>query len=258
MSDHVRVSLEDGILRILLARPEKKNALTNAMYAALGAALDRAESDPGVRVVLFEAEGAAFTAGNDIGDFAAVAAGTAPRSEMKVHTFLGALARARKPYVAAVQGLAVGIGVTMLMHCDLVYVAEDAKLTTPFVNLALVPEAASSWLIPLRVGHARAFAMFALGEPVDGRTAAQLGIANSALPASEVRAKALAAARTLAAKPSGALQATKALMRESERIATIIARETEIFSARLQTAEAAEAFRAFAERRPPDFTKISG
>src|SRR6185295_1689638 len=189
--------------------------LTNDMYAALGAALERAESDPTVRAVLLEAEGDAFTAGNDLGDFAAVAAGTMARSEMKAHVFLTALARAQKPYVAAVQGLAVGIGVTLLMHCDLVYVAEDAKLSTPFVNLAVVPEAASSWLLPARIGYSRAFAMFALGEPVDGRTAAAIGIANAALPASEVRAKALAVAKKLATKPIGALRATKQLMRDA-------------------------------------------
>jgi enoyl-CoA hydratase/carnithine racemase len=180
------------------------------------------------------------------------------REDMKAHLFLAALARAQKPYVAAVQGLAVGVGVTMLLHCDLVYVAEDAKLTTPFVNLALVPEAASSLLLPARIGHVRAYAMFALGEPLDGKTAASIGVANAALPASEVRAKALVAARTLATKPLGALQATKKLMRDSQHIAAQMARESEIFGARLKTAEAAEAFRAFAERRAPDFRKVSG
>jgi enoyl-CoA hydratase/carnithine racemase len=258
MSEHVKVGLDDGVLRITFARPEKKNAITNAMYAAMGDALARAESDPAVRVVLFDAEGDAFTAGNDLGDFAAVAAGAMAREDMKAHLFLGALARAQKPYVAAVQGLAVGVGVTMLLHCDLVYVAEDAKLTTPFVNLALVPEAASSLLLPSRIGHVRAYAMFALGEPLDGKTAASVGVANAALPAAEVRTKAQAAARALATKPIGALQATKKLMRDSQVIAAQMARESEIFGARLKTAEAAEAFRAFAERRAPDFRKVSG
>jgi enoyl-CoA hydratase/carnithine racemase len=256
--EHVRVSVEGNVMRLTLARPEKKNALTNAMYAALGDALARAEADPAVHVVLFDAEGDAFTAGNDIADFASVAAGTMAREEMKAHVFLSALARARKPYVAAVQGRAVGVGVTMLFHCDLVYVAEDAKLTVPFVDLALVPEAASSLLIPARIGHARAFAMFALGEAVDGRTAAAIGIANAALPAGEVRSQAMAAAQALAKKPTGALQATKQLMRDAEKIAAVMAREGEIFGARLRTAEAAEAFRAFAERRAPDFTRTQG
>jgi len=258
MSEHVSIAAEDGVLRITLSRPDKKNALTQPMYSALAQALTRAETDPSVRVVLLEAEGDAFTAGNDLGDFAAVAAGELDRKQMTTHLFLEALAKARKPIVAAVNGLAVGIGVTMLLHCDLVFVAEDAKLSTPFVNLALVPEAASSVLLPARIGYARAYAMFALGEPVDGRTAASIGLANAALPASEVRAKALAAAKKLAAKPLGALQATKQLMRDGAAIAAVMNKESEIFGARLQSPETAEALRAFAEKRPPDFSKFTG
>lgn len=257
MTDYVRVTVADNVMRLTLARPEKKNALTNAMYLALADALIRAEGDPNVRAVLIDAEGDAFTAGNDLSDFAAVASGAMAREELKAFVFLKAMAEAQKPYVAAVQGLAVGIGLTMLMHCDLVFVAEDAKLSAPFVNLAVVPEAASSWLIPARIGHARAFAMFALGESVDGRTAAALGLANLALPAAEVRAKALAAAKTLAAKPLGALQATKQLMRDAAAISAVMERESKIFGERLRSAEAAEAFSAFAQKRPPDFTRIS-
>jgi enoyl-CoA hydratase/carnithine racemase len=253
---HIRTAIEGGVLRITLDRQDKKNALTNEMYGALARELDRAEADPAIRVVLLEAEGDAFTAGNDLGDFAAVAAGKLAREDMNSSKFLSALARAQKPCVAAVQGLAVGIGTTMLMHFDLVYVAENAKLTTPFVNLALVPEAASSWLLPARIGHARAFAMFALGEAVDGKTAAAIGIANEALPKEQVRAKALASARALAARPLGALMATKRLMRDAAAIQARMTQEGEIFGARLRTAEAAEALRAFAERRPPDFSKI--
>jgi enoyl-CoA hydratase/carnithine racemase len=254
---HLLTNLEDGVLRLTLNRPDKKNALSNAMYGALADALNRAEADADVRAVLIEAEGDAFTAGNDLGDFAAVAAGTLDRSEMNSSKFLSALARAQKPYVAAVQGLAVGVGTTMLMHCDLVFIAEDAKLTTPFVNLALVPEAASSWLLPARIGYARAFAMFALGEPVDGKTAAAIGIANQALPKDQVRSKALAAAKLLATRPSGALKATKRLMRDAEAIQARMNQEGEVFGARLKSAEAAEALRAFAERRAPDFSGIS-
>lgn len=256
-AEHIRVRVDGAIMRITFARPEKKNAITNAMYAAISAALEKAENDPAVRVVLFDAEGDAFTAGNDLGDFAAIASGAADRSDVKAHPFLRALARAQKPYVAAVQGLAVGVGVTMLLHCDLVFVAEDAKLSTPFVNLALVPEAASSLLLPARIGHARAFAMFALGEPVDGRTAAAIGLANAAAPRAEVAPRALAAAQALAQRPIGALRATKQLMRDADTIAAVMAREGAQFDARLKTAEAAEAFRAFAERRAPDFSKFS-
>lgn len=258
MTEHVKIAVTDNVLRITLARPDKKNALTNAMYVAIGEALTRAESDAAVRVVLFEGEGDAFTAGNDIAEFAAVAAGTRSRSDMQTHIFLEALARGTKPYVAAVTGLAVGVGVTMLMHCDVTYVAEDARLSTPFVNLALVPEAASTLLIPARIGYARAFQLFALGEPIDGKAAAAMGLVTAALPAAEVRAKALATAKALAAKPAGALQATKKLMRDSSAILAVMAREGEAFGHRLRTAEAAEAFRAFAERRAPDFSKIQG
>lgn len=258
MSEHVRIAVEDGVLRITLARPEKKNSLTQPMYTALANALTRAETDASVRVVLLEAEGDAFTAGNDLGDFAAVAAGKLDRKAMTTIQFLDALAHARKPLVAAVTGLAVGIGVTMLLHCDLVFVADDAKLSVPFVNLALVPEAASSVLLQARIGYARAYAMFALGEPIDGRTAASIGLANASLPAGEVQAAALAAAKKLATKPMGALQATKQLMRDGAAIAAVMAKESEIFGTRLQSPETAEALRAFAERRAPDFSKFTG
>lgn len=258
MTEHVRITAEDGVLRIALARPDKKNALTQAMYAALGQALTRAQADATVRVVLLEADGDAFTAGNDLGDFAAVATGKLAREDMTAPLFLEALAKARKPIVAAVQGLAVGVGVTMLLHCDLVFVSDDAKLSTPFVNLALVPEAASTALLPARIGYARAFAMIALGEPVDARTAVSLGLANEALPKDEMRAKALAAAKLLATKPPGALQATKQLMRDGEAIAALMLKESDVFTERLKSPETAEALRAFAERRPPDYSKFTG
>ncbi len=256
MTEHVRISIEDKVLRLILARPEKKNSLTGAMYSALGEAITRAQDDPDIRVVLLEAEGDVFSAGNDLADFTAVAAGTMDRREMKAFVFLEALAQATKPCVAAVHGLAVGIGVTMLLHCDLVYVAEDAKLLTPFVNLGVVPEAGSTLLLPQRIGYARAFEMVALGEPMDGRRAAQLGLANAALPAQEVRAKALAMAKLLAAKPIGSLRETKRLMRDAEALTALIRRESEVFGERLRSPEAAEAFKAFAERRVPDFSNI--
>ncbi|CAN5125926.1 enoyl-CoA hydratase [soil metagenome] len=254
LSDHIGIEMDAGVLVLTINRPEKKNALTGAMYGALADALEAAESDPAIRVVLFQGAGGVFTAGNDLSDFAAVAAG----GQQTNHTgrFLKALAHANKPYVAAVTGLAVGVGVTMLLHCDLVYVSDDARLTTPFVNLALAPEAASSWLLPARVGHARAYAMFALGEPLLGATAAQIGLANASAPAAEVQAMALAAAKVLATKPAGSLRATKQLMREADKIAALMDREGAIFGERLRTAEAAEAFSAFAERRVPDFSKV--
>ena len=257
MTDHVRVALDSGVLTLTLARPEKKNALSNAMYEVLVREMQRAEIDPAVRVVLFQAEGDTFTAGNDIMDFAAAATAAAkPRDSLGASPFLQALAHATKPYVAAVQGRAVGVGTTMLLHCDVVVIAEEAQLTTPFVNLALVPEAASTWLMPARIGYARAYAMFALGQPVDGKTAVQIGIATAAVPAAEVQKRAMEAARALATKPAGALKTTKQLMRDAAAIVAVMEREGAEFAKRLKSPEAMEAFRAFTERRPPDFTKV--
>ncbi len=256
MTEQVKAALEDGVLTIAFDRPEKKNALTNAMYGVIADALEGAETDPAVRVVLFQGEGDSFTAGNDLVDFAGIAAGQGP-AERHVTRMLKALANARKPLIAAVHGVAVGVGTTMLLHCDLVFVAEDARLSTPFVNLALVPEAASSLLLPNRIGHARAFAMFALGEVVSGTRAEALGIANAAVPAAEVRERARAAALEVARRPPGAVQAAKRLMRDAATIAAVMDAEGAVFEERLKTAEAREAFMAFMERRPPDFTRAA-
>jgi len=257
MTEHVRTVKAGGVLTLTLSRPEKKNAITRAMYRALGEAIDRAADDPEVRCVLIQAEGDMFTAGNDLADFAAVNSGDVAAEEARAegNPLLTALARAKIPLVAAVQGRAVGVGVTMLLHCDLVYVAEDALLSTPFVNLALVPEAASSVLMPQRIGHARAFAMFVLGQAVDGRTAAAWGLANEAVPAGEVQARARAAAEAVASRPPAAVRITKSLMRDPAGLAERIALEGEHFAAQLRSPEAAEAFAAFAQKRAPDFSK---
>ncbi|MBS0331540.1 MAG: enoyl-CoA hydratase/isomerase family protein [Proteobacteria bacterium] len=258
MDKHVLIDLEGGVLTLTLNRPEKKNALTRAMYAALGEAIDGANDDPQARCVLIQANGDMFTAGNDMADFAAVNAGDpqAQAAQRGGNPLLAALGRAKKPLVAAVQGRAVGVGVTMLLHCDLVYVAEEALLTTPFVNLALLPEAASSILLPARIGHARAFSMFVLGEAVSGRQAEAWGLANAAVPAGEVQARARAAAEAVAARPPASVALTKSLMREPERIAERMALEGQHFIRQLASAEAREAFAAFAEKRAPDFSKV--
>jgi len=256
MTEHVKTEISDGVLTLTLQRPEKKNALTGAMYNALSDALNKAEADPSVRVILFQGDGDSFTAGNDLADFASQARGESA-VDSPAHHFIETISKIGKPIVAAVQGNAVGVGTTMLLHCDLVYLADNAKLITPFVNLALVPEAASSWLLPLRIGHARAYAMFALGEPMEASAAVACGLGNAVVPQAELRKKAHDAAITLTKRPAGALKSTKKLMRDHERIEAQISEESQLFKQRLMTPEAREAFAAFAERRPPDFSKVA-
>ncbi|MFY9957810.1 MAG: enoyl-CoA hydratase-related protein [Bradyrhizobium sp.] len=219
-------------------------------------AIIAAEADQAARAIVIRGEGDMFTPGNDVGEFAAIATG-AFQGERHVARFVQAIARATRPLVAAVQGRAVGIGTTMLLHCDFILLAENAQLSTPFVNLALVPEAASSLLMPMHVGYARAYEMFALGEPVDAKTALALGIANRVVPLDKLHAEAAAVAQRLAKLPVGSLAATKRLMRNPAVLMAQIDAETELFFERLKTAEAREAFTAFAERRPPDFTEFA-
>ena len=259
MSDHILIEKSGGVLTLTMNRPDKKNALTRAMYQALGDAIDQAEFDKDVRCVLIQANGDMFTAGNDISDFAAVNAGDSSANEARRggNPLLAALARAKTPLIAAVNGRAVGVGTTMLLHCDLVYLADNALLTTPFVNLALVPEAASSITLPSRIGHARAFAMFVLGEAVDAKKAVDWGIANEVVPLDQLRAKARAAAEAVAARPPAAVVITKALMRDETALSQRMDEEGTHFAAQLKSAEAKEAFAAFAEKRVPDFSKVS-
>jgi enoyl-CoA hydratase/carnithine racemase len=246
----VRSDLSNGVLTLTLNRPEKKNALTRAMYQALGDSIDGAGHNEDVRCVLIQAEGDVFTAGNDLGDFAAANRGEpAETARGGGNPLLLALARATTPLVAAVNGRAVGVGTTMLLHCDLVFVSDDVLLTTPFVNLALVPEAASSLTLTARIGHVRAFSMFVLGEPVDARKAVDWGIANAAYPAAELRARARAAADAIAARPASAVRLTKMLMRDPAALTARMEIEGVHFAAQLQSAEAKEAFAAFAEKR---------
>jgi enoyl-CoA hydratase/carnithine racemase len=256
MTEHIKTERKGGVLTLTFARPDKKNAITNAMYGTLADAIIAAESDKDVRVIVLRGEGDMFTAGNDVAEFAVMATG-AFKGERHVSRFLDAITRSTLPLVAAVQGRAVGIGTTMLLHCDFVALAEDAQLSTPFVSLALVPEAASTMLMPLRVGYARAYEMFALGEIMDAKTALQLGVANRVVPLTRLHDEAAAVAARLAKMPAGSLSATKRLMRNAEVLAAQISAESRCFAERLQTAEAREAFTAFAEKRPPDFTKLA-
>ena len=257
MTDHVLTEKSGGVLTLTLNRPEKKNALTRAMYQALADGIDGAEQDAEIRCVLIQAEGEAFTAGNDLADFAAINRGDTPEATRpRTNPLLAALARARTPIVAAVNGRAVGIGTTMLLHCDLVFVSDDAVLTTPFVNLALVPEAASSLTLPARIGHARAFAMFVLGEPVDAEKAVGWGIANAKCPKAELRTRARGAAEAIASRPASAVALTKALMRDPAALTARMELEGGHFAAQLKSPEAKEAFAAFAEKRAPDFSRL--
>ncbi len=200
---------------------------------------------------MLRSEGDLFTAGNDIGEFAAAATGG---SELRsVARFLRAITEAGRPIVAAVQGRAVGVGATLLLHCDYVVLAEDAELVTPFVNLALVPEAASTLLMPARIGHARAFAMFALGQSGSAQDALGWGLANEVVARADLLPRAQTVAQRLAAQPLGALIATKRLMRNQQMLTAQMNAELASFAERLKTDEAREAFAAFVERRPPAF-----
>jgi len=256
VTQHVVAEKADKILTLTLNRPDKKNALTRAMYQTLATEIANADSDPGVRCILIKANGDMFTAGNDLADFAAVGNSTAAPTPADANPLLPALAKARTPIVAAVNGRAVGVGVTMLLHCDMVYLAEDALLIAPFVNLALVPEAGSSLLMPLRIGHARAFEMFVLGEPVNADTAVNWGIANRSVPQAALHSTARATAIAIAARAPASVVATKSLMRDEAVLLARMSQESGHFIRQLKSAEFKEAFAAFSERRAPDFSQF--
>jgi enoyl-CoA hydratase/carnithine racemase len=234
---------------ITLDRAIKKNAITDEMYGEIAGALAHAAVDEEARVVVLVGDGPDFCAGNDISMLADTAAGTQDIATSNVGRFLTALSTFPKPLVAIVTGRAIGVGATMLLHCDLVYVASDAQLILPFVNLGLVPEAGSAWLLPQRIGHVRAFALMALGERLSGADAAKLGLANVALPTAELTPAAMEAARTLASKSPSALAATKRLMRDAHAIEAAIAADRKALLLQLARPEAAAAFSAFATRK---------
>lgn len=257
MSEHIHLEREQGLLTLRMDRADKKNALTRAMYGALADALDAADEDRSVRAVLITGSETCFTSGNDVADFI-----QAPPSglDSEVFRFMKALFDFSKPVVAAVSGPAVGIGTTLLLHCDLVYVARDAKLKMPFVNLGLCPEYGSSLILPRLLGHARAAELLLLGESFTGEQAAAWGIANEALVDG---AATLARAREMAQRfeqlaPS-AVAVSKRLMREPgrEELRRVIMEEGEMFGQRLRTPEAIEALSAFMQRRKPDFSKFA-
>src|SRR5271166_2194994 len=212
---HVQCERDDAVLCIAINRPEKKNALTAEMYSALGDAVEQGEADPAVRVLLLHATGEAFTGGNDLMDFL-----QKPWSGQQIPPavrFIYAVAHAKKPVVAAVQGLAVGIGVTILLHCELVYAAAGAKFIMPFIDLGIVPEAASTVLLPALVGYQRAAELLMLGNPLDAQRAYELGLVNAVVAPDAVLATASQAAQKLAEKPYGALLACKRLMKKAKQ-----------------------------------------
>jgi enoyl-CoA hydratase/carnithine racemase len=251
----IRTVNTNGVAVIEIARPEKKNALTQAMYTAMTEAIVAADADPTIRALLITGQPGIFTSGNDLEDFMQ----RPPAGEdSPVFQFMKALADCGKPVVAAVTGGAIGIGTTMLLHCDLVYVSDEARLAMPFVGLGLVPEYASSLLVTQRVGHAKATELLLLGEPFNGESAVEMGIANAVLPAAEVVNHARRMAERFNALPPGAVRESKALMRRGQKalVRETIAVEGEIFGKRLRSPEAMEAFQAFFQKRKPDFSKF--
>lgn len=252
---HIDVAQSGQVLEVTLNRPEKKNALTQAMYEGIAAAFGRGEADPAIRVMLITGAGDAFCAGNDIGDFQARAA-TGER--LHVSPFLDALSTLRKPLVAAVNGQAVGVGTTMLAHADLVVAAATARFSMPFTSLGLVPEAASSLLFPRLVGLQRANALLLLGETIDAATALEWGLVNQVTEAAALLPAARSLAGRLAALPPEAVRQTKHLIRNgAPGMAERIQEELALLHVRIRSAEAAEAFQAFQEKRKPDFSRFS-
>jgi enoyl-CoA hydratase/carnithine racemase len=239
----VKIAREGAVLCVTFDRPEKKNALNGAMYLAATRALQSADADSSIGAVLFAGNAGIFTAGNDLADFldADPASG-----ELPAFTFIKALACCETPLIAAIEGIAIGIGATMMLHCDLVYAAPETLFRLPFVGLGLVPEAASSLLLPRRIGMAKASEFMLLGETFDAEEALRLGLANSIVPTSKLREFALEKAKLLAAKPRRALVATRRLMRgDSGEVQVRIEEEARLFAAALQSSEAQAAFAAF-------------
>jgi len=255
----IKTAIVNGVATIEIARPEKKNALTVAMYQAMAAALDAARADAAVRAVLISGQPGIFTSGNDIEDFMSRPPGQGSDAlDSPVFGFMRALTECDKPVVAAVTGAAIGIGTTMLLHCDLVYVADDARLAMPFVSLGLVPEFASSLLVPQLMGHRRAAEKLLLGDPFTAEQAVECGIANAVLPAGEVLNHARRVAERFNTLPPGAVREAKQLLRapDREQVLSTIRTEGALFSKRLRSPEATEAFQAFFQKRKPDFSQF--
>ena len=254
-------SISNGVLTLEFNRPERKNAITSAMYQSMADAINAAEQDTSVRALLICGKPEIFTAGNDLEDFMKSArpddgAGIESRS---VYQFMMALANCSKPVVAAVAGAAVGIGTTLLLHCDLVYAADNAKFSVPFVQLGLCPEYGSSLLLTQVAGYPRAAEKLMLGEAFLAQEALEMGLISKILPAAELRAFAEGQAAKLVALPASSLRVTKQLMKAARKgpVADAIAAENVHFGAMLVAPEAREAFMAFFQKRKPDFSQFA-
>jgi len=255
MGQEIRTHLEGGVFTIAFDRLERKNSITTAMYGTMAAALVGAGDDQAVRAVLLEGHESVFTAGNDLGDFLKASGDGGPSA---AYAFMRALANFPKPLIAAVCGPAVGIGTTMLLHCDLVYAGDNAMFSMPFVDLGLCPEAASSLLVPQLFGHQRAAAALLLGEPLNPQAALDAGLVNKVLPAAEVNAFARQQARKAASKPLGSLLEIKRLMKQGQapEVLRRIEDEGARFTRLLAGPAAKEAISAFLEKRRPDFSTL--
>ncbi|MFP6712219.1 MAG: enoyl-CoA hydratase [Rhodospirillales bacterium] len=253
MNEHISVDVNGGVMEIGMNRADKKNALTADMYTAMADALERANTDGDVGAVLFHGTEDCYTSGNDLNDFLS----NPPHdSSSPAFRFIRCVATSATPLVAAVTGAAIGVGTTMLLHCDFVYASEDAKFVMPFVNLALVPEAASSLLLPRIAGYQRAANLLLLGEPVSAREAEACGFVTEILPSAQVMEKARETVAKLAAKPPNALRWTRELLKgDPADVLNAMDREIAYFSQCLDSGEAKEALNAFLEKRSPDFSK---
>jgi enoyl-CoA hydratase/carnithine racemase len=246
MTAEILATRDESVLVLRLARPEKENALTGAMYLALIEAFAGADRDEDIRAILITGSGGNFTAGNDLSDFLAYAAESEAPPPFQ---FVRALAMLETPLVAAIEGVAVGIGTTLMLHCDLVYAAPSAAFRMPFVDLGLVPEAGSTYLLPRRIGQARATELLMLGEGFGAEEAQRLGLVNAVVPAEDLVAHATSRAKAFAAKPASALKETRALMRrDRSTVLSVIDAEAEAFQAAMRSPEARAAFEAFLSR----------
>jgi len=252
----IQTEIKGAVLRVAINRPEKKNALTGEMYNELSDAFEQGDANPATRVLLLHGNGDSFTAGNDLEDFLQkpwTGQGVPPAVR-----FMYAVAKAKKPVIAAVHGAAVGIGTTILLHCDLVFAAEDAKLIMPFVNLGIVPEAGSTVLLPALIGYQRSAELLMLGGPMMAQRAYELGMVNKVVPNDALLSTAMEAARKLSDQPANALLATKQLLKKplQSELDRAMREEVEVVRMHLHSPETKEALTAFLQKRKPDFSKF--